>query len=254
MQGRVADRAVLTEADLAQEVEAQRVGAVGLDRRVRIHAVAARLRHPVAVVAEQEAVDVQLARQLVARGHQQRGPDDRVEAQDVLAEHLPARRPQLGREVDARACVRQRGCVVEQRVDPDVDRLRRVPGDGHAPGHALTRDRQILEARLDEGARLVHAATRQHEVGPGVVVIEQRLLEGRQAEEQVLLLRPLGNRPVLRAELPVNELVLAVELLAGRAVEARVRALEQVPAIAQALDELLHERLGSGSVVRMKKP
>ena len=136
--------------------------------------------------------------------------------------------------------------VVQQRVDPDVDRLRGVPRHGDAPGHALPRDREILETRLDEGARLVHAAARQDEVGLRVVVVEQRLLEGGQTEEEVLLLRPLGHGAVLRAELPVDELLLAVELLAGRAVEAGVGALEEVAAVAQALDEPLHERLVLG--------
>ena len=45
---------------------------------------------------------------------------------------------------------------------------------------------------------------------------------------------------------PVDQVVLAVERLAGRAVEARVRALVEVAALAHALDEALHERLVLG--------
>ena len=79
-----------------------------------------------------------------------------------------------------------------------------------------------------------------------VVVREQLVGERRQAEEEVLLLGPFRLGAVLRAELAVDQLLLAVELLAGRAVEPGVGALEEMTAVAQDGHELLHERLVLG--------
>ena len=55
----------------------------------------------------------------------------------------------------------------------------------------------------------------------------------------------IGHGAVLGAA-AVDEVVLVVERLAGRAVEARVGALVEVAALAHALHEALHERLVLG--------
>ena len=204
----VADAAVLAERDLAQQVVAQRVGAVELDGRAVVHGVAARLRHAVAVLAGEHPVDEELVRQLVAGREQHRGPDHRVEAQDVLAEQLPARRPQARGQVLAGAGVRERGGVVDERVDPDVDRLVGIPRQRHAPVDGLARDRDVLQAALDVRAHLVEARLRQHERRIGGVAREQRIGVGREAEERVALLRELRHGAVLGAA-AVDQVVLA---------------------------------------------
>ena len=74
---------------------------------------------------------------------------------------------------------------------------------------------------------------RQHEVGPFVVEREQPILVGREAEEVVLLLDPLGLDVVLGA-LSVDELRLGLERLTTDAVEARVDVLVDVAVVVDA--------------------
>ena len=78
--------------------------------------------------------------------------------------------------------------VVQQGVEPDVDRLLGVERDGDAPGEPLAGDRDVLEARLDEVDDLVAAALGLDEVGVRRVVGEQAVAERREPEEVVLLL------------------------------------------------------------------
>ena len=147
--------AVLPQRDLAHEVVPQRLGAHLLDDRERVEDVAARLAHLLAA-DEQVAVDELAGGQVVAGAHEQGRPDDGVELEDVLGEEVE-RRPVARREVLARARVGERRQVVDERVDPDVDDLLVVPGDGDAPGDARAADADVLEALLDEGEGLVVA-------------------------------------------------------------------------------------------------
>ena len=130
--GLVRDAAVTTEAHVAQQVEAKRVDAIGLDHGERIEHVADRLRH-LRVAHRQVAVDHQPLRQRIARAQQHGRPDDGVELEDVLGQQLPARRPVAAGQILARARIRERRGVVEQRVKPHVTRLLRRPRERHAP-------------------------------------------------------------------------------------------------------------------------
>ena len=190
-------------------------------------------------------MDVELARRLEAGRHQHGRPDHGVEAQDVLAQQLPARRPVARRHVLARTGVGQRRRVVEQRVDPDVDRLIGRPRQRDAPVRRLTAHRDVVEAGRDEGACFVIARTRQDESGMRVVELKQPFLVRGQAEERVPLLQPRRRRSVLRAH-PVDQVALAVEGLAGQAVQPRVRAVVQVSPLVQDGHEALDEGLVLG--------
>ena len=141
--------------------------------------------------------------------------------------------------------VRERGGVVDERVDPDVDRLARVPGQRYAPVDGLARDRDVLQTALDVRSHLVEARLGQHERRIRGIALEQRIGVGGEAEERVALLREDRDGAVLRAA-AVDEVVLVVERLARRAVEAGVRALVEVAALAHALHEALHEGLVLG--------
>ena len=197
------------------------------------------------VLPGQHPVDEQLVGQLVPGREQHRGPDHGVEAQDVLAQELPAGRPQARRQILARACVGERRGVVDERVDPDVDRLVGIPRQRHAPVDGLARDRDVAQPALDVRAHLVEPRLRQHERRIRRVALEQALGVVREPEERVALLRERRHGAVLGAA-AVDQVVLAVERLAGGAVEARVRALVEVAALAHALHEALHERLVLG--------
>ena len=221
----VGDRGVpvLAERDGPRAPEADRVGAVEIDQLERVDDVPERLRD-LAVVEQQEPVHEQLLRHLVARREQERRPDHAVEAKDVLAEHVPHGGPELRAQILARPRIGQGAQVVDERVDPDIDDVLRVPGHRNAPGLARAADADVLEALLDEAPRLVRPEARQHELRPLRVELEQPLLVGGEPEEPVALLDPLERRPVLRA-VAVDRLGLGVEGLARR----RSRAPSRCP-------------------------
>ena len=216
------------------------IGAVDLEQIERVDDVPERLRD-LLVVEQQVPVDEQLLRRLVSGGEQQRGPVDAVEAQDVLREQVPDRRPERRDQVLAGARIGQRAEVVDEGVRPDVGDRIRIPRDRDAPRLAGAADREVLEATLDEAARLVRPESRQDEVG-ALVQLEQLLLEGREAEEPVALLDPLRHGVVLGA-LAVDEIVLGLERLAADAVQPGVHVLVDVPVVVQRLQESLHEPL-----------
>ena len=171
-------------------------------------------------------------------GHQHRGPDHRVELEDVLADQVDVGRPEAVGQVLALARVGERRVVVEQRVDPDVDDLRLVPRHGHAPLEPGAAEREVAQAALDERERLVVAVARRDEVGPLGVELLERLLEGRQPEEPVVLLLDLELDLVDRAAVAVLELGLGLEVGAARAVPALVGAGVDVAVVVDALDDL----------------
>ena len=70
--------------------------------------------------------------ELDLRRHQEGGPVDRVELEDVLGEDVEGR-PELLGHVLTFDPVSESRVVVEQRVEPDVDDLIRVPGDRDPP-------------------------------------------------------------------------------------------------------------------------
>ena len=213
------ERAVLPERDRREEVEAVRVRAEHVGDLGRRDAGELRLRHLLAA-DEQPAVREHAARHLDARGHQHRGPDDGVEAQDVLADDV-VRGPAAG-ELLGVGAVADRGRVVQQRVDPHVDDVRLVPRHLDAPVERRPRDRQVLQALLDERDDLVARRLGPDEVAV-VVELEQLVLELAQLEEVVLLLQQLERLRVDRADLEtleraraVDDLGLGLELLAAR--------------------------------------
>ncbi len=185
----------------------------------------------------EEAVAEDGARDLEAGRHQQRRPDHRVEPRDVLADHVEVARPHPVEEGLVGAEARRRD-VVQQRVHPHVDHVVGVPGHRDAPVRARAADRQVLEAPLHEGDDLVAADLGQDELRPLLVEPQQRLLVRGEGEEVVVLLQALDRDAVDRA-VPVHQLALGLELLAGRAVRALVGPQEDLPPVVEALDEQL---------------
>ena len=181
---------------------------------------------------------VDLLRHLDARRHQQRGPDDGVELEDVLADQVDVGGPELLRQVLAGSRVGECRVVVEQGVDPDVDHLRLVPRHRDAPLQPGAAEREVAQAPLDEGERLVVAVLRRHEVGPLRVEALERLLEGGQPEEPVVLLLDLQLDLVDWAAVAVLELGLGLEVRATRAVPALVVPGVDVAVVVDPLDHL----------------
>ena len=235
------DRPVLAEGHLAQQVEAQRVGAVGVHDLERVEHVAQRLGHLV-LVHQQVAVDEHLARHLDVGRHQQRGPEHRVELEDVLGDHVHRGRPEGVGQVLALARVGQRRVVVQERVHPHVDHLLVVPRDRHAPGDPRARQREVAQPALDERQRLVVARARAHEVRPLGVQLLEPLLERRELEEPVLLVLAVQLDQVDRAAVALQDLVLGLEVRAARAVPALVQVLVDVAVLLDPLHDPLDHR------------
>ena len=174
-------------------------------------------------------------RHRLARRHQQRRPDHRVEPSDVLPDHVQVRGPACGEQLrlgaEPDSC-----CVVEQRVDPHVDDVLRVPGNRDAPIGSGPRDGEVAEPSLDERDHLVAAEVRQHEFGVLLVELEKRLLVLGQREEVVLLFEHLDGDPVDGA-VAVDQLLLLLEVLAGHAVRPAVGAEVDLAPVVEALDE-----------------
>ncbi len=193
----------------------------------------------------QPAVGGDLLRQRQPVRHQHGRPDDRVEPEDVLADQVDVGREGL-LELGRVGPVADGGGVVEQRVDPDVDDVLRVPGDLHAPVEGRARDRQVLQALLDEADDLVAGRLGLDEAGVGGVELQQSRGVGGELEEVVLLLQHLHGLLVDGAELLPGVLALAVDqvggglvLLAADAVRALVTALVDLALVVQILHELL---------------
>ena len=183
-------------------------------------------------------MDGHLLRHLDVGRHQQRRPDDGVELEDVLADQVDRRRPELLGEVLPRAGVGQRRVVVEERVDPDVDHLRLVPRHRHSPLQARAGERDVAQAALDERERLVVAVLRRDEAGPLGVELLERLLEGGHPEEPVVLLLSLEHDLVDRAAIAVLDLGVGLEVGAAGAVPALVGAGVDVAVVVDPLHHL----------------
>ena len=170
--------------------------------------------------------------------HEHRGPDDGVEADDLLADKVHVGGPELIVIVVLLVHKAKRRAVVEERVDPDVDNVAGVKVNGDAPGEARAGDAQVFKAGLDEVVdHLVHAGGGLEKIG----VLEQVLHAVgvlRKLEEVGLLLGVLHVAAAVGA-LAVDKLALGPEALARLAVLALVGALVDVAVVVHLLEDLL---------------
>ena len=233
----VGEVAVRAEGEGAHEEEAQGVHPKLLRQHVGVHHVALALGH-LAAVQQQPAVAKDMAGQRHVHAHEHGGPDDGVEADDLLAHEVVVGGPVVVVVVVLVVEQAQGGGVVEQGVHPHIDHVAGVKVHGHPPGEGGPGDAQVLQAGLDE---VVH-----HLVNPGAgleeVGVLQQVLDAvgvlGQAEEVSLLLRVL-DLPAAVGTLAVHQLALGPEGLAGLAVLAHVLALIDVPLVVHGLEDLL---------------
>ena len=145
----VGDHAVVGKGHLMQHIVAHRVHAEQAHQIVRVDHVAERLGH-FALAHEQPRMAEHLLGQRLAQRHQEDRPVDGVEADDVLADQVHVRRPELlvMLVVVAVRVVAAEGDIVGQRVQPDVDHMARVKVHRHAPGERGAGHAQVLQAGL----------------------------------------------------------------------------------------------------------
>src|SRR5262249_10483034 len=153
-------------------------------------------------------------------------------------DHVDVRRPEPPEALSVGAVADGRR-VVQERVEPDIDRLLGVEGDGDAPGEPLAADRDVLKPGAHEVDDLVPAALRLDEVGVRLVVREASVAERGEPEEVVLLLHALERLVRVVRAAAVDQLLLRLERLATGAIEPGVRLLVNVPGVVNGLDELL---------------
>ena len=173
-----------------------------------------------------------------AHTHEHRGPDNGVEADDLLADKVHVGGPILVVIVVLLVHKAKRRAVVEERVDPDVNDVTRVKVHGDAPGEARAGDAEVFKARLDEVVdHLVDARGGLEKVGVLKQVLHAVGVLGK-LEEVGLFLGVLDLAAAVGA-LAVDELAFGPEALAGLAVLALVGALVDVAVVVHLLENLL---------------
>ena len=234
----VRERAVRAERHLAHDVVADRVRAVALAEDERVDDVAEGLGHLLTVEGD-PAVYSEVLWQRKLERHQHRRPDDRVEAHDILRDHVGVGRPELVEVVVLVIEIAQRGDIVGERVDPDIDDMLLVEGHGDAPLEGRARYAQIFQTGLDEVVDQLGSAR----LGLEVVGLGQQLLDPlgkRRHPEKVSLLLCLDDLSAALGALAIDELTLRPEALAGSAVFAAVLALVDVALVIERLEDFLH--------------
>ncbi len=132
-------------------------------------------------------------------------PINRVEAHDILADDMQVGGPIPAKHRAFRIGIADRGDVVGQSVDPHIHHVLGIDWDLHAPVERGARDREVLQATLDEAHHLVEPFLGQYIAGIVRIEIQQFALVGREAKEIAFLLDPFHRR-LLRTD-PLTFLV-----------------------------------------------
>mmetsp|Transcript_10281 Transcript_10281/g.24116 ORF Transcript_10281/g.24116 Transcript_10281/m.24116 type:complete len:538 (+) Transcript_10281:1121-2734(+) len=203
---------VLPEGGCVRQVEAEGIRRELVELLVRVDHVAEGLGHLLPLLVVDEAVRKDsLGEREVAR-HEHARPDHAVEPDDVLADEVARRRPELG--VGAVGPIAA-GDVVGERIEPHVHHvlLRRlqlgVLRDRDPPVERRTGHAEITQRFAELGQDLILAVRGLDEVRVLLDVSQQRFLVLGHAEE-VALLRHLLQRLSARRVLVVTELRLVL--------------------------------------------
>src|SRR6185312_4385366 len=184
-----------------------------------------------------EAMSAYLLGQRQTRRKQHGRPECAVEPSNVLADHMDVGWPDR-LEPGLVMAVANRRDVVQECIEPDVDRLFGIERDRDAPGKSLAADRDVLQARFDEIDDLVAAAFWLDEVRVCLVVREQAIAERGKPEEVVLLLDFSQRRVRMVGATALNQVLLGLEHLTAVAVETLIRLLVDVARVVNGLNEL----------------
>ena len=230
---------------------ADRIHAEHVNQVIGIDHVAAGLAHLVALViallglvlaAQKPRMTEYLLRQRLSQRHQEDGPVDGMEPDDILADQVQIRRPVLLVEVAVIAVhiISQSGCVVAEGVKPHIDHVLRVEIHRDSPLEGGSGDAEVLQARQKEVVHhLVLAGHRLDEFRMGIDVLNQPVRILAHTEEVSLFLGRLHRSSAVRA-LAVHQLGLGPEGLAGSAVHALIAVLVDIALLIELLENLLH--------------
>src|SRR5882762_1164752 len=239
--------AVALEADLAHQEIAQRVGAVAFDRRTEADGGARRLAH-LGAFPLHVAVRPDQAGRLDTGGEQHGRPDDAVKARDALADDVEVGRPQ---PLVARLGESRGGQIIDQGVEPDIDRLVRIAGEGNAPRQSLAGDRDVLQPVFNQAHHLVAPDLRLDAELAGRDELEEPLAVRAEAEKVIAL---FGGDEVERGMLdamPVRDLGRLLELLAAGAIQSLI--VRDVQIFGPLLLDALQQRDDAAHVARLRR-
>mmetsp|Transcript_13021 Transcript_13021/g.35492 ORF Transcript_13021/g.35492 Transcript_13021/m.35492 type:complete len:485 (+) Transcript_13021:1374-2828(+) len=192
-----------------------------------VHHVAIGLRHLPSVRAGDETVHDDALGQRLAGTHQHRGPDDRMEPTDVLADDVHVSGPKSAQRLGLVGPIHAAD-VVAQRIEPDVHDVRlpihRIFGAGHAPVEAATADGEVAH---------LHATKALEDLAPVLGGLDELLVvldvlddsRGvlREPEEKTGFAHLLQRHPRARVlEVPLRGLLVRDEALLPNEVPALV--------------------------------
>ncbi len=161
-----------------------------------------------------------------------------MKANDLFADHVNVGGPELVVKLRVLVAEAEGGDVVAQRIEPNVNDVGFVAGDGDAPLESGATDGEIFQSAAHEGDDLVATSFRTNEVGIGGVKLEQRLFHRRELEEIVFFFHGLSDASADRAG-RAGGVDLDVELVVY-AILAAIFALVDETAILKELEHGLH--------------
>ncbi len=183
-----------------------------------------------------------LLRQRLSQRHQEDGPVNRVEPDDILPDQVKIRRPLLVIETAAVSIrVISNACdVVAQCVKPDIHDMTRIKIHRDPPLEARSRHTQVLQAGKQEIIHhLIPAGDRLDKLRVGVDIVDElRCILAHPEEIGLLLLRM--HLPAAHRAPPVRgQLRLRVEGFALRAVKSVVMSLVDIPLLIKTAKDFL---------------
>ena len=237
----VGEVSVDSQGDLPQKEVTDPIGADLVHENLRIKGVPFGLRHLLLVHKPPPVGDDLLGRLQIHR-HEEGGPEDSVKTEDVLPDQLNLSGPPLLPGIPLFG-VPDGGKVVEEGVEPNVDGLRGVAGDGNPPFHCGSGDAQVPEAAGDERDHLVHPPFRNDEAGVLPVEPEEPFGVGGESEEVDLLGERLRDPAAVGAEtvpLGIHRRIFTDVEFAADTVVPGVGSLVDIPLIEKLLENSLY--------------
>ena len=217
-----------------------RIHAEKVNQVVHIDHITLGLAH-LAPIHHQPGMAEYLLRQRLSQSHQENGPVNGMEADNVFADQVQIRRPQLLvllRAVSVRVITDARD-IIGQCVQPHIYhmlivKVHRNPPLKRSAGHA-----QILQARQQEIVHhLVFAGHGLNKFRMAVDMLDQPVSIFTHTEKICFFLGRLN--PAAVGTLALHQLGFGPERLAGRTIQPLIGPLVDIPLVIQTLENLLH--------------
>ena len=155
-----------------------------------------------ALFKEQPSVGNDAFGQWQRSSHQESRPIDAMEAHDLFADHVNIGWPipcKLFLLFFIRRAEADRRAVIREGVEPHVDDMIGVVGDGHAPFEGATADGKVAQATAHESHYFIASRFRTNKSRILLVVLQQLVGKFRKLEEVIFFLDSLRRAATLWA-------------------------------------------------------